>query len=399
MDDARRHVTAGRRGWRLRRLPRLPTPLLAATLAIIPFGSFSALQNRIVTGGVTDTVSQGRFLCTHKDDPGHVSYQVAYLKKHPPEQPAVYLLGGSATRECFRSTDSLSDGIDTRCGVRTKVRMLASSEQKLGATLAIVDNLPAGHGGVIVIGLHHTPFCYGYGSALRQLHGNEVPVRSPALRDLIDGRLSLDETASIIPGLKLYVDKYRDKRGVSAFRGSGISFYPHRYAQNQQWSDAFTRSRVRQWLIGRGRPGGPFYTYFDFNTALLTEAVTIARAKGYEVLLMEDPQNAAFVGDAWDKYKDKYRAVCDRLVADQGAHYVNINRSAGLVRRDFYDLMHLLPSGRKKWQPKLADELAGILRDHPPPSPSPHPSADTSASPAPGTATVGLIGLLGARAD
>jgi hypothetical protein len=93
------------------------------------------------------------------------------------------------------------------------------------------------------------------------------------------------------------------------------------------------------------------------------------------------------VGDAFDPYKEKYREVCLRLVAEQGAHYVNINLYAGLVNRDFYDLVHLLPSGRVKWQPRLANSLAQILTDHPPIVPSPSPSGSSAAA----TATRGAL--------
>jgi hypothetical protein len=356
----------------MRLFSRCPAPrrhagvLAAVTVLAIPFGSLSALQERIVTGTIVDRVSQGGFLRGHRDDPSRVAYQIAFLKQHPPAGPVVYLLGGSAVRECSVSADGLARAIEQTSGVSVRVRVLASSEQKLAATLALIDNLPVGHGGIVVIGLHHTPFAYGQGSATRQLGGDEVLVRSTALRDFLAARLGGDPSASLVPGLRLYLDSYRDKRGVPAFRGPSLTYLQHRYTQAMHWTDAFKRSRVTAWLTGRGRPDGPFYRNFAFNAALLDEAVALARSKGYQVVLMEDSQNAAIVGGAFDPYKEKYRALCDRLVTDYGAHYVNLNRSAGLVNRDFYDLMHLLPSGRLKWQPRLGGRLGEVLVDHPP---------------------------------
>ena len=147
-------------------------------------------------------------------------------------------------------------------------------------------------------------------------------------------------------------------------------------------SDAFKRSRVTEWLDGRGRPGGPFFRNFALNAAILDKLVETARAKGFQVLIMESPQNAAFIGDAFDPYKAKYRALAFEMRDAYGAHYVNLNRVVGLLRTDFRDLLHLLPTGYRTWQPRLADTLARIIADHPPitPTPSPSPSVSTSAS-------------------
>jgi len=369
---------------------RPPALIALAALAAVPFGSLSALQSRVVSGSIVDRVSQGRFLRGHRDDTGYVSYRVAALNRHAPARPSVYLLGGSAVRECTVSPAGLRDAIEKRTGVRTQVLVLASSEQRFAASLAVADNLPAAAGGVVVIGFHHSAFASWIGSATRQLHGRELLIRSPLLRDFLERRLGAEQSASIIEGLKRFLDSYEHKRGVAAFGGPQLSYVMHRYTQSQYWTDAFKRSRVPLWLSGWGRPNGPFYNNLALNAALLEETVKAARAKGFEVLLMEDSLNAGIVGDAFDPYKEKYREVCLRLVAEQGAHYVNINRSAALVNRDFYDLVHLLPSGRVKWQPRLANSLAQILTDHPPivPSPSPSGSSPTAAA---ATATRGAL--------
>ena len=118
------------------------------------------------------------------------------------------------------------------------------------------------------------------------------------------------------------------------------------------------------WLREYGKPGGAFDTYFGFNAACLTEAVKVARAKGYQVVLMRCPENTYIIGDALDRFKEKYTALMDKLVAEQGAHAVNPNAKAGLVNADFRDLYHLIGQGRTKWQRALADGLAPVLIDH-----------------------------------
>jgi len=387
-------TAAARRSLRL----RSPALIVLAALAAVPFGSLGALESRIVTGSIVDRVSQGRFLCGHRDDTGYVSYRVAALRSHAPTGPMVYLVGGSAVRECTVSPSGLGRAIEKRCGVRARVLVLASSEQRLSASLAVVDNLPAAAGGIVVIGLHHSAFASGVGNATEQLHGQQLMIRSPLLRDFLERRTGTDQSAGIIPGIKLHLARYERKRGVPAFRAPWLPYVLHRYTQSDYWTDAFKRTRAPLWLIGRGRPGGPFFTNFGLNAALLEETVKAARAKGFEVLLMEDSQNASMIGDAFDPYKKMYREVCLRLVAEQGAHYTNINSSAGLVNRDFYDLIHLLPSGRAKWQPRLANSLAQILTDHPPIAPSPSPSGSSATAAVTNGALAAVITYLDRRA-
>lgn len=348
----------------------------------IPFGSTDALQQRIVSGSIVDTVTPGRFLRSCRDDTARVSYQVAAIKRHPPARPTVYLLGGSSMRECIVSVSGLSAAIKARCDFGVKVISLASTEQKPSAQLAIVDNLPAGAGGIIVIGIHHPTFALGVGSATRQLHGDDLLIQSLALRDFLAKRLGSAQSASLAKGLTIYLDKYLHKRGLPAFTAPGLTYQTHRYPQTMTTTDAFKHERVQQWLNGRGRPGGPFFTYFGLDAALLEATVKLARAKGFEVLFMESSQNNTIIGDAFEPYRTKYRALCTKLVDEQAAHYVNLNRVAGLAKGDFFDLVHLLPSGRAKWQPRLADSLAQIVTDHiaTPPGSSPSPSLVSSGA-------------------
>lgn len=389
----------------LGRRARLPAGALAVTLAVIPFGSLSALHDRVVSGRIVDTVSQGRFLATPRDDGGRISYQIAFIKRHPPSGPTVYLLGGSAVRECIPTCDRLTTAIERRCGVRARVRVMGACEQRLAGTLAIIDDLPPGDGDVVVIGVHHLSFVCGPAEARAQLTGITLsqplsPQLTPsqALHDWVAARQSDDPPETIRAGLLLHLARYRDKRGVPAFRGASIAYRQHQYGQGSVLPAGAKRLSMRRWLRNRGGPDGPFYRDFDYSAALLAECVRLARAKGYEVLLMDCPQDAGVVRHAFDKYKAEYRPVCTQLVDTQGAHYANLNRTAHLVSGDFFDLYHLVPSGRVKWMPKLADTLAQIFTDHPPPalallvaasrpapSPAPlKPSVSPSSSPAVG---------------
>ena len=363
--------------------------LTVAVLAAVPFGSLGELEKRVLDGRIVTSVSQGRFLISNCDDQDRNSYQLAYLRHNAPERPMVYVLGGSSARECFQTPDGLADAVSRRAGRRVNVRMMAGSMQKLAVQLAMIDNLPAAKGGIVVIGVHHITFICGPGGAKAQLNGVGLLAESPTLQAFTNARLGLTLDNSIRGGLRQYLDRYREKRGVSAFKAPWIDYHPHRYGPHSALSVGGKRIGIQKWLKGNGRPGGPFYTNFAFSAALLEECVKLARARGFEVVLMEDPQDVWVVGHAFDKYKDKYRPVCRYLRDTYGAHYIDLNGKCGLRSADFRDLYHLIPAGRAKWMPKLAEQLAQVFKDHyppaPPPAPAPAPAPTTSesATPAP----------------
>jgi hypothetical protein len=337
-------------------------PAMATTP--VPFGSLGSLQSRVESGSIVTNVSHDRFIAAIHDDPGHIAYEIAYLKQHPPDGPVVYLVGGSAVRECIEANDRLSAAIARRCGVKPRVRVLASSEQRLAGTLAIVDNLPDTDDGVIVIGIHHLTFVGSRREAVGQLNGVNIMAPSTALHDFMVARFGGEMPNDIRAGLKLHLSRYQSKRGVPAFRGAPIAYRQHHYGQGSVLPVAAKRLSLRRWLSNRGGPDGPFFTNFDFNAALLEECVKVAQAKGYQVLLMEDPQDLQIVGGRFDRYKAKYRPLCDDLVTRYGVHHCDINTVARLRSGDFFDLTHLVPSGRVKWLPGLATSLSQIFVDH-----------------------------------
>jgi hypothetical protein len=360
-------MAAGIRAWVARRgalRARRCGALLTLALMAVPFGSLSALEARVLDGRLVTTVPLGRFIISGCDDADRNSYQVSYLKHNPPRRPMVYVLGGSSVRECVDSPDSLAAAVSRGAGRSVGARMMAGCMQPLAVQLAIVDNLPVAKGGVVVLGIHQISFICKPTTAQRLLTGVGFLAESPALQSFTNTRLGLDLPNKIRDGLRDYLERYRAARDVNAFRAPWIKFSPHRYGIFSTITEAQKRAGIDKWLEGNGRPGGPFERNFDFSAALLEESVKLARAKGFEVVIMEAPQNTAIVGHAFDAYKDKFRPVCRYLRDTYGAHYINLNGKCGLLDRDFRDLYHLFASGRAKWTPKLAAQIALVFKDH-----------------------------------
>ena len=317
-------------------------------------------QRYFAQGRYVDDVTQARFIRSRCDDAGHVTYAASAMRLRPPRLPAVYLVGGSSVRVCIGEPASLARQVRSRCGRRVSVHVLATSEQHFASTLAIIDNLPQTPA-VVVIGVHHTQFAFGISGASRQAGGDPLPLCSPALLEWLADESLENPPLDITRGVRKYLALYRRRRHAAPFTGPPIAYNRLRYSQASVWPLATKRQRVDQWLIGRGRPGGPFFDNLELNGRLLEAAVVLARERGFEVIIMESPQDTAVVGAAWSRYEKLYRAVCRRIAARHGARYVNLNPTTALVDGDFHDLVHLVPSGRAKWTPALARVVAPLV--------------------------------------
>jgi hypothetical protein len=353
-------------------------PRSSATPAVTDMG---ALRRQVTSGQFTADTKAGSFITARYDDYGWVSWQVAALKYRPPDVPLVVIIGGSAVRECLTEDDELAADIAKRSGTQVRVVTAATMMQRLPSTLAIIDNLPPGRG-VVVIGVHHPTFVATQADAEAQLAGTPLLLASPALHEVTRAEFGDAPAANILPGLIHHAGAYEHNRGIPAFTGRDQTYQRHRYDARGALPLTTKQSMVPRFSQGIGAPGGPFYTSFDFNVALLQRCVALARAKGYEVLLMQDPLNTAACGTAYAPYEAKYQPEVQRIVRSQKAHYVDLNKSVALVDGDFFDLFHLLSSGREKWTAALGGSLAGIVRTIPSASPSAQPRRSTSAAPA-----------------
>jgi len=85
-----------------------------------------------------------------RDDYRYVAHRTLNLAASPPSKPTLYLLGGSSIRESIHDPASLEERLLDRTGQDWRVEILAHSNQSMGQSLAIIDNLPADSGIVLV---------------------------------------------------------------------------------------------------------------------------------------------------------------------------------------------------------------------------------------------------------
>jgi hypothetical protein len=339
-----------------------PLVLVAAAGLLVLFllGVQSFVTSFVTSGAYTRAISQDELLRRTSDDWGRVSWQVGHLKQSPPKLPAVYLLGGSTTRELITSDAALAAAIRQATGVQVYVNDLASMNQSFGQSLAIADNLPP-KDAVLIIGVNQARFTASPGDNEDQIVGRPLLLQSGDLRTYVaDTYGRYKDAFTILPGIVSYIVSWV-QQGADELRAGHIPthvFNTHRYSLKSQLPLKRKEQLVEQWL----RTRAPKFTkHYDYNAAMLEELVRVAKRRGFTVVLLDLPLNETVIGDRFNAVVDRYRALCRRLAAQYGVISMDPLPQAGLANGDFQDLTHLVEPGRVKFEHALAAELAGVL--------------------------------------
>lgn len=346
-----------------------PNPVILVVGLLVTLIGVAGLQHFVTTGRFT-VIPEARFVRTPHDDWGNVSYQVGELKRHTPGHRMVYMLGGSNIRESIPSDQSLAAALNAASGAGAgqstasvvDVRDFGSMNQNFGESMAVVDNLQR-TGGVVIIGVNQSRFAYSSAVCEDQIKGRELLMASPALNAFARSKGRGMRVESILPGILGYITSYVQQNESTLLTGHlpYHRYEQHKYTETRIAPRGLKESFVHRWLSKQGRPGGEFDQYFAYNGQLLDTMVKLARARGFQVVLLECPENVAVVGARFDRYKQVYQPFLRGLAAKDGATYVDLNPSLKLTNGDFFDLTHLVETGRAKWQSGLVKALTPIL--------------------------------------
>jgi hypothetical protein len=353
-----KHRSAARRSFAAGFRNANPLVFVAAAGLLVPF--LLGVQSFVTGGAYTRAVTQDEMLRRTSDDWGRVSWQVGRLKQSPPKLPAVYLLGGSTTRELISSDASLAAAIRQTTGVEVYVNDLASMNQTFGESLAIAANLPP-KDAVLIIGVNQARFTASPGDNEDQIVGRPLLLQSGDLRTYVAetyGRYKYAYT--ILPGIMSYIVSWV-QQGAGELRAGHIPTYvfdTHRYSLKTQLPLKRKEMLVQKWLQKRAPK---FMKHFDYNAAMLEELVKVAKRRGFTVVLLDLPLNETVIGDRFKAVTDRYRALCRRLAAQYGVISMDPLPRAQLTSGDFQDLTHLVEPGRVKFEHALAAELVGVL--------------------------------------
>ncbi len=346
----------------LRRGLRQRNPLVLLAAGLLAVGGLLVFQSALVHGGLT-LVAEGRLLRITHDDYLHLAYRIAELKQEPPQQPTIYLFGGSGTMECFIDEQSLGAEVAAASGQDVRVVSLAAHQQSMAMSLALVDNLPDGPA-LLAVGLAPIRLTTSPDEDAGLLSGRPLLVHSPRLEALAQRFYGQSPSAfGVMPGFFDYFGSYvkaRDGRGGRPLPGARLIYAKHYYPPGAKGHLPLGKRRnVLHVLENDVRL---YRLYSAYNLAVLEEILKLARERGFSVALYDQPLNASAAGPDWAGVVPAYRAACRRLAREYGVDYLHIERAVSLKDDDFADLFHLLAPGRAKWQPEMARQLAAALR-------------------------------------
>ncbi len=243
----------------------------------------------------------------------HVRQVVNWLRYRRPPRHVVYLLGGSASRESVRDEVGWSKGLSTRLGRRAAAWVVSSSCQTFVEDARVVAMLPKGRGvALITVGM---------------------------------SRFNMDHSPSSM------------SRTAVRTRLPGV-WWQHHYDARRPLSLATKRQLVTRWRTNHLES---FTERYPHRLAELETLIQTCLDRGIRPVLLEMPLNAAAVGDDLEDVLGTYRQGCSDLATKYDITYLDFLRVLGLPSNNFYDLWHLLPEGRARWQNRLSREL--VSRD------------------------------------
>jgi hypothetical protein len=239
----------------------------------------------------------------------HVRQVVNWLRYRRPPRHVVYLLGGSASRESIRGEAGWSKGLSNRLGSRAAGWVVSSSCQTFVEDARVVAALPKGRGvALITVGM----------SRFNQEHP-PATVSTTAVR-------------TTPPGV----------------------WWQHHYDARSPLSLAVKRQLVQKWRTDHLTT---FNRRYPERLAQLETLIQTCLDRDIRPVLLEMPLNVAAVGNDLDDVLSTYRQGCTDLAAKYDIAYLDLLSALRLPSNDFYDLWHLLPEGRARWQDRLSREL------------------------------------------
>jgi hypothetical protein len=354
-DRSAEHATRWR-SFRRGFLQRSPIVLLAAAglclLAVL------GVQQFFFGGGMTG-VAEGRLLRITHDDYIHVAYKVNRLRQDPPEGQTVYVFGGSGAMEAVVGGRSFARQIEGHGGTPVTAVNLANHAQSLAQNLVIVDNLPDGEA-LLLIGLAPMRFNTAADVDAGLLASRPLLLRSARLKELAPELYGTEAPwMGGLPGAFDFISGYVQQRvRTGPPPGVALRYDPHYYGPDATAASPLAK---RLTLESVWRDNRTLYAAnHEYNLEVLGELVRLARERGFEPVLFDQPLNT-FAGGDWAGVLPEYRAAVESFAAELDVPYLHVERSLELRDADFADLYHLMPPARARWQEQMAREVGELL--------------------------------------
>ena len=292
-----------------------------AILLLFIAGALALAASQAANAGTADTTSSWR----------HALAVTADLNANPPDKPVVLLLGGSAAREATVSDADWRADIKARSGMDVVIHNFGSIHQTFAQDRWLIGEFP------------RIPMIVYLGVNLGRFAG------SP---------------------------NYTWSTDANSYSGS---YQQHHYVNIPPLSVAKKRALVDDWLTLR-YPN--FKDRYAYNVGQLEACIQRSLRRGYHPVIVELPRNLDIIGHAFDVPVARYHRDMRRLADKYHIRWVNYLHLVGLANRDYFDIQHLIESGRPKWQGGLSARTIALIKGYGL-APTPEPTPTTTATPAP----------------
>ncbi len=277
------------------------------------------------------------------DDWRHVWAQLQALKDHPVSVPVVYLLGGSAARECTIDDLTWCYQLQRMAGIHLRTYNLGACNQTYDNDLKIVSQM--------------------------------LPKPSLVFIGINVGRYTRVAPGTATAGGPTFEARTASTAAHLGPLGTVQPYYQHRFTVSRILSNAQKRQVLHQWLA---KTYPIFKQRYAYNEGQLEAVVQACLTAGLHPVLINLPLNMQIIGHRLDAPLGRYAADCRSLAQKYSIPYIDFVSDIGLVSGDFRDLWHLVEPGRVKWQKKLSKVSARLLKQYGMTNPSPAPSPSAS---------------------
>ena len=335
-------------------------PLVLAVAFALTVLALLGFEQLFVTGAWT-AVPLKYCLDNTSDSFTYVSWMVGYNKQHPPTLPAVYITGGSASREAIVSGPSLAAQVEQMGGPHIAAWDLGCINQNFAESLAVAANVPTDKPAWVLIGINPGRFTSTPADNEQQVVGRNFLLKSDFLQQYVAntyGRYKYSRT--ILPGIFSYLTTYARKNGLKVLKGHApeLRYVQHEYVVAKIHTPAQKERMVQVWNASRYPV---FKQNLQYNLALVRQILILCKERGVHAALLELPQNSQAIKGRFDKAVAQYQVPLHALAAQYGVPYIDFSAASHIPSSDFHDLSHLVQPGRVIWQRLLAKQLAGLL--------------------------------------
>jgi len=278
-------------------------------------------------------------------------------------QSDAVLLGTSSVREAFWESPLLREECLKKGGINCQILQLVASAQSFFESLFLLYDADLKNRQKILIFITPILFAYNAEESLWRMQKG-LYLKNP-MKYARDFHQVLPELKGMIQFPDRYLTTFRIMR-VWANRRIYLAikqwFVTHVYGQklweyDRYWyfgdeSGDIERIRLHMAKIQRKIREG-FHENKVMNERALSALIHHLKSKSCEVVLMESPR--LDFESMFEPWEDEYVKIVQRVSAEHGIPYVDLNPESSLEIQDFVDSRHVTGSGRNKWSKTFVD--------------------------------------------